>query len=134
MSANAPVPNEPRPDGSPSEPRQPALENVQAGRDLTKGDIHQEIHVYNYPTPTPPTEPKPFTVPYPHNEFFTGREAVLTQLHDTLGQTGTAALSQTQAIHGLGGVGKTQTAVEYAYCYYQHPSGYDWVLWVNAGL
>ncbi len=29
-------------------------------------------------------------------------------------------------------MGKTQTAVEYAYRYYQQPSGYDWVLWVNA--
>ena len=71
-------------------------------------------------------------MPYLRNEFFTGRDTILAQLHDALGQTGTAALSQAQAIHGLGGVGKTQTAVEYAYRYFQHPSGYDWVLWVNA--
>ncbi|MEA5452821.1 FxSxx-COOH system tetratricopeptide repeat protein [Leptolyngbya sp. CCNP1308] len=71
-------------------------------------------------------------MPYLRNEFFTGRDAILIQLHDTLGQTDTAALSQSQAIHGLGGVGKTQTAVEYAYRYFQQESGYDWVLWVNA--
>jgi hypothetical protein len=46
--------------------------------------------------------------------FFTGREEVLSQLHDAL-SSGKAALTQPQAISGLGGIGKTQTAVEYAY-------------------
>ena len=94
------------------------------------GDVTQKIDVHL--PPPPKTEPNLFTVPYRRNKFFTGRDAILTQIHDTLGQIGTAALSQTQAIHGLGGVGKTQTAVEYAHRYYQKPSGYDWVLWVNA--
>ena len=43
------------------------------------------------------------------NPFFTGRERVLTQLQEALAEQGRAALS------GLGGVGKTQTAVEYAH-------------------
>jgi hypothetical protein len=88
-------------------------------------------NIFN-PQPLPNTEPKPFTVPYPRNPYFTGRAAVLTQIHETLGQTGTAALSQAKAIHGLGGVGKTQTAVEYAYRYFEDERVYDWVLWVNA--
>ena len=41
-----------------------------------------------------------------------------------------AALSQTAAIAGLGGIGKTQTAIEYAYRY--HPEVYEWVFWVRA--
>jgi tetratricopeptide (TPR) repeat protein len=43
------------------------------------------------------------------NPFFTGREQVLTQIQEALAAQGRAALS------GLGGVGKTQTAVEYAH-------------------
>jgi hypothetical protein len=41
-----------------------------------------------------------------------------------------AALSQVAAIAGLGGIGKTQTAVEYAYRHF--PADYDWVFWVKA--
>jgi hypothetical protein len=39
------------------------------------------------------------------------------------------ALTQTVALHGLGGVGKTQLAVEYAW---KHLGGYTAVLWVRA--
>jgi hypothetical protein len=57
------------------------------------------------------------------NPFFTGREVVLAQLQEALVDWGRAALS------GLGGVGKTQTAVEYAH---RHLEQYDYVLWVAA--
>ena len=133
MSENSPVPEESPPDGSQSGPwqvEQTVLREVSVAGSLTIGDVTQTTHVHL--PPPPKTELKRFTVPYLRNEFFTGRDAILTQIHDTLGQTGTAALSQVQAIHGLGGVGKTQTAVEYAYRYFQRPSGYEWVLWVNA--
>jgi len=121
------------PDESRSVPwqnRQSALENISVGGNLTTGDIDQGIHIHLPPPPT--TEPKHFTVPYPRNVYFTGRDNILSQLHEALRQSGTAALSQANAISGLGGVGKTQTAVEYAYRYFEQESGYDWVLWVNA--
>src|SRR5207248_61260 len=40
-----------------------------------------------------------------------------------------AAVIQTAAVHGLGGVGKTQLAVQYAWL---RKADYDAVLWVNA--
>ncbi len=63
------------------------------------------------------------------NRNFTGRDEELATLRQALQQKGAAALGQTQAIRGLGGVGKTQTAVEYAYRY---RDDYQAVLWVRA--
>jgi tetratricopeptide (TPR) repeat protein len=70
-------------------------------------------------------------VPYPRNPQFTGREDVLIQLETALLQSNEAALTQPQAIRGLGGIGKTQTAVEYAY---RHRNAYSAVFWVKAEL
>ena len=73
-------------------------------------------------------DPVVWNVPYPRNLDFTGREAVLAQLEAALDSGPPAALPQ--AIAGLGGGGKTQTAVEYAYRYREQ---YHAVLWVRAG-
>jgi hypothetical protein len=71
-----------------------------------------------------------WTIPYPRNPVFTGREALLAHLATQLQAGQTMALTQPpQAISGLGGVGKTQLAVEYAY---QHRADYQAVLWARA--
>jgi hypothetical protein len=58
-------------------------------------------------------QPAKRNIPFERNPLFTGREEVLERLHTTLRAGKTTAL--TQAISGMGGIGKTQTAVEYAY-------------------
>lgn len=75
------------------------------------------------------TFPSIWNVPHRRNPFFTGREDILKNLHTTLTEGKTATLTQPQAISGLGGIGKTQIAIEYAYRY-----GYEYraVLWVKA--
>ncbi len=68
-------------------------------------------------------------VPHHRNPFFTGREELLQHLRHTLVPDTTAALTPPQAISGLGGIGKTQTAVEFAYRYRQD---YQAVFWLHA--
>jgi tetratricopeptide (TPR) repeat protein len=73
--------------------------------------------------------PAIWNIPHLRNPNFTGREANLQALRDSLLAGETAALVQARAIHGLGGVGKTQLAVEYAY---RNGANYDVVWWVRS--
>jgi tetratricopeptide (TPR) repeat protein len=62
------------------------------------------------------------------NQDFTGREALLKELRRALESTNKASVLP-RALHGLGGVGKTQLAVEYVYRYGEH---YDLIWWIPA--
>src|SRR5450755_2302984 len=74
--------------------------------------------------------PPIWNIPYPRNTFFLGRDELLARLHAQLQAGQTTALSQSpQAISGLGGIGKTQLAIEYAYRY---AHDYEAVLWARA--
>ena len=73
--------------------------------------------------------PPPWNVPYLRNRYFTGRESTFTSLHKTLNARVTGSFIAYIALSGLGGVGKTQCAVEYAYRY---RSEYSAILWVQA--
>jgi len=64
------------------------------------------------------------------NPLFTGREVFLQHLHETLNAVNSVILTYApQAISGMGGIGKTQAAIEYAYRY---SDDYETVLWVKA--
>ena len=80
-----------------------------------------------------------WTIPYPRNPHFTGRDDLLEQLARRLSppssegsmSTRRAVLTQPEAIKGLGGIGKTQLAVEYAYRA-REQGHYTHILWINA--
>jgi len=75
-----------------------------------------------FPSALPPV----WNLAHHHNPNFTGREALL----DALAQaTEGKAAGLCQTIAGLGGVGKTQLAAEFAY---RHRGDYDVVWWVRA--
>ncbi|KAK3354069.1 P-loop containing nucleoside triphosphate hydrolase protein, partial [Lasiosphaeria hispida] len=75
-------------------------------------------------------------VPHTQNPRFCGRDTVLSSLHEFL--TGNSepdcpsrprGLLGSCLVHGMGGVGKTQIAIEYTYRY---RSSYDFIFWVSA--
>ncbi|MFI2352386.1 FxSxx-COOH system tetratricopeptide repeat protein [Streptomyces sp. NPDC019443] len=72
-----------------------------------------------------PLAPVAYRLP-PRNTNFTGRDATLRELRQRLTSVNDVAML---VVHGLGGVGKTQLAVEYAYRYL---SKYRFVAFVDA--
>ena len=78
----------------------------------------------------PGEEPQSRSVPA-RNARFTGRATTLSELRAQL-RSGTAVVlfgAQSVALQGMGGVGKTQLAIEYAYRY---GAAYDVVFWLTA--
>jgi tetratricopeptide (TPR) repeat protein len=65
----------------------------------------------------------------PANPDFVGREEVLAAIHAALTEGASGAIPWAWAITGLGGVGKTQTAL--AYCY-RHLADHTLVWWLRA--
>jgi tetratricopeptide (TPR) repeat protein len=63
------------------------------------------------------------------NRHFSGRGELLEELHATLEAGSAAVVVPTGAVHGLGGVGKTELVLEYAH---RFASDYDVAWWIHA--
>ncbi|HEY6540972.1 MAG TPA: tetratricopeptide repeat protein, partial [Ktedonobacteraceae bacterium] len=70
-----------------------------------------------------------WNVPYARNPRFTDREEILQYLHETFSRNTENSINQPLALSGLGGMGKTQIALEFAYRYREE---YPIVLWAKA--
>ena len=71
----------------------------------------------------------PFIVPFPRNTDFVGRDGDLARLRVTLSGPGPVGI-RPAGLTGMGGIGKTQLAVEYVY---RHKDDYpDGIFWIDA--
>lgn len=96
--------------------------------DVVKG-IRAVIDELGAAKPITIAGPRIWNIPHRRNPNFTGRQKLLENTHKSLTSGKVTALTQPQAIHGLGGIGKTQTALEYAY---RHAADYDIVWWIQS--
>ena len=89
-------------------------ENTNPNPVLPKRDVDQKQNIINLP---------------PRNIYFTGRTPQLEQIKHQLNNHNVGVI--TQAIAGLGGVGKTQLAIEYAYLALENKN-YAIIFWIPA--
>jgi hypothetical protein len=112
-----------------------------AARELVRHRLRQALErgyrvpLGREPFPGPGGRPKaPYPVPV-HNlplpsANFVGRQDELEELARRLAESGRTAITQPRrAITGLGGIGKTQLALRYAYT---HLADYDLIRWLRA--
>ncbi|KAL6828664.1 P-loop containing nucleoside triphosphate hydrolase protein [Trichoderma camerunense] len=102
------------------------IQNSQFGDNAT---VHQGDHTYNLHIPLRPARSAIRVIPYPLNEDLVNRPDLMKKLNELLPQTSRAYCNA--ALWGLGGSGKTQIALNYAYqrCDKRNCS----VFWVHAG-
>ncbi|WP_433384360.1 FxSxx-COOH system tetratricopeptide repeat protein [Actinoplanes sp. CA-142083] len=80
------------------------------------------------PQDVPAPWPAMIGLPKPPARAFVGRDAELTALAESVA-SGTGVVAQSQAVHGLGGVGKSELALQYAW---RRRAAYRLVWWVTA--
>src|SRR5438477_3135742 len=70
-----------------------------------------------------------FVVPFERNHWFTGRRKLLETLKEKLYDQASKKYNHRIALYGMGGIGKTQTALEYVYT---NRDDYEKIYWITA--
>jgi tetratricopeptide (TPR) repeat protein len=105
---------------APKEPkRRNVVEKLSAEKSVVAERIGTVIMQTSVSAPPPadalaPPHKPPRNLP-PRNDKFVGRTTELDQIHKRLNQKHEIGVTQQAAAHGLGGVGKTSVAIEYAW-------------------
>jgi tetratricopeptide (TPR) repeat protein len=110
----------------PQDSNQEILKNVSA-RDIQTGNINQTIN--NYPAPLPPAIGIPQNLPRSGVVQFVGRQTKMDELHEKLQQNERLAIT---AVKGMGGIGKTELALQYCYHHYKQSSYAGGICWLRA--
>jgi tetratricopeptide (TPR) repeat protein len=138
----------------PSQPEQliqSILDKAQVGGDLTVGDIQQIVNIYNqshsgsgdnvagnkivnnkyYLNIIEKYQPKntPHNIPSSNTIQFVGRAETLVELDHKLKESGHLAIT---AVKGMGGIGKTELAIQYALVHFLLKSYQGGICWLNA--
>jgi tetratricopeptide (TPR) repeat protein len=117
----------PASDDTPPQGDTTSIGHIQGQAVAVGANARAESHTHLPPRTTPP--PPAFQVPYPQNPLFVGRLAELQQLAEVLLAGDSAPAALLPAVSGLGGIGKTQLASEFAHRYRDDfPGG---VFWLN---
>jgi tetratricopeptide (TPR) repeat protein/nucleoside 2-deoxyribosyltransferase len=98
----------------------------------SRDQLRAELAELHFPWEPPRPDHKPCNLPFQSiGTLFKGREAFLDDLRKkvALPNGRATAIVSTQALHGLGGVGKTRAALEYAW---RHADAYTALLFVSA--
>lgn len=106
-----------------------ALAHRLRSEEITWTPVHRHLLFLQEEIDEGVTYPRIWNVPYQRNPFFTGREDILTRLHEMLNREKAVVAVAQHALCGLGGIGKTQTVLEYIYRY---ESEYQAVYWIKA--
>ena len=113
------------------------LEIGAANNEQIKKQYEEIIDAHTQPTIQAPSlklksleyPPNIFSVPYPRNGRFYGRQSILADIHNRLHSAKlTIEAIDFVVLCGLGGSGKTQIALEYVYKY---SDSYDACIWIS---
>ena len=87
------------------------------------------MQIVDHRSPAVPPSQKVFMMSYDQNPHFLGRDDLLLRLRQKLQETNPKQYNHRVAIYGMGGVGKTQIAIEYVHRY---QDSYQNIYWINA--
>jgi tetratricopeptide (TPR) repeat protein len=113
---------------------QELFKNVQAGGDISVGDITQVFQIVNNLNDWDKPLGFPHNIPNSNTQKFVGRENELVLIHQHLQTSNHAVIS---AVEGMGGIGKTELATQYSLLHLflnSYPGGICWLSATNQNL